>query len=321
MLARHDVRGVRAAVDLRLIAGSDVSLTGRGKARVALCVFHGERTPSLHVYSDHFHCFGCGRHGDVFDWLRDVREMSFRQAFEYLGGQADRASAPMPQGVGEWCKQDTDAVPPSDDADASERIRQGREAWDTAGDPDGTTLAYLNGRGLIPPPEPVIRSRPRIWWDVQRQYPEMLVAVTDAETGESIGCQITRLKPDGSGKADVTRKRINLCRGGFVRLFPPRPMLALAEGVETALAASAIFGEPCWATLGSSTLAKAPPLPPVVKQVMICVDHDAAGVEAARAAIAAYRARDLAVQVRVPTVSDTDFADVWLSRLCEGGDA
>ena len=36
------------------------------------CPFHADRTPSLKLYGDHFHCFGCGAHGDVIDltaWL------------------------------------------------------------------------------------------------------------------------------------------------------------------------------------------------------------------------------------------------------------
>ena len=32
-----------------------------------LCPFHADRTPSLKLYADHFHCFGCGAHGDVID--------------------------------------------------------------------------------------------------------------------------------------------------------------------------------------------------------------------------------------------------------------
>jgi DNA polymerase bacteriophage-type len=33
------------------------------------CPFHGDRTPSCRIYEDHFHCFGCGAHGDHLDWL------------------------------------------------------------------------------------------------------------------------------------------------------------------------------------------------------------------------------------------------------------
>ena len=34
---------------------------------VARCPFHSDRTPSMKLYEDHFHCFGCGAHGDVID--------------------------------------------------------------------------------------------------------------------------------------------------------------------------------------------------------------------------------------------------------------
>lgn len=35
------------------------------------CPFHADRTPSLKLYGDHFHCFGCGAHGDVITSRRD----------------------------------------------------------------------------------------------------------------------------------------------------------------------------------------------------------------------------------------------------------
>jgi CHC2 zinc finger len=37
--------------------------------KIVCPTFHSEKTPSLHVYADHFHCFGCGAHGDRIDWL------------------------------------------------------------------------------------------------------------------------------------------------------------------------------------------------------------------------------------------------------------
>ena len=39
-----------------------LEVDGQGKA---LCVEHDEDTPSMHVYDDHVHCFGCSFHGDV----------------------------------------------------------------------------------------------------------------------------------------------------------------------------------------------------------------------------------------------------------------
>jgi DNA primase len=56
----------------------------RGKA---LCPFHGERTPSFMVNQKKqtFHCFGCGEHGDVVDFIMKLHGLSFKDALVYLG--------------------------------------------------------------------------------------------------------------------------------------------------------------------------------------------------------------------------------------------
>lgn len=56
--------------DLRRVVAEDLKHPGR--AGKFPCPFHGEgqeRTPSLHVEADHFHCFGCNKHGDALDWI------------------------------------------------------------------------------------------------------------------------------------------------------------------------------------------------------------------------------------------------------------
>ena len=41
---------------------------------MALCPFHNDRHPSLYVADDHYHCFACGEHGDVIDFVyKDAR--------------------------------------------------------------------------------------------------------------------------------------------------------------------------------------------------------------------------------------------------------
>jgi hypothetical protein len=64
-------------------------------SRKISCPFHEEdNTPSLHVYDDHFHCFGCGAHGDHFTWLRDVERLSYEAALELLLGWHGRIAQP-----------------------------------------------------------------------------------------------------------------------------------------------------------------------------------------------------------------------------------
>lgn len=47
---------------------------------MALCIFHDERTPSMKLYDDHFHCFGCGEHGDVTDLVAKLLNLSPKEA-------------------------------------------------------------------------------------------------------------------------------------------------------------------------------------------------------------------------------------------------
>ena len=52
-----------------------------GKAR---CPFHNDHTPSLLVKEDHYHCFGCGAHGDVIDFVAGLFSLSPWEAAKKL---------------------------------------------------------------------------------------------------------------------------------------------------------------------------------------------------------------------------------------------
>ena len=42
----------------------------------ASCLFHEERTPSMKLYDDHFHCYGCGEHGDIITLAEKIFSIS-----------------------------------------------------------------------------------------------------------------------------------------------------------------------------------------------------------------------------------------------------
>lgn len=48
------------------------------------CPLHGERTPSLKVHQDFWHCFGCGAGGDAISWVQAVDGVSFTDACKKL---------------------------------------------------------------------------------------------------------------------------------------------------------------------------------------------------------------------------------------------
>src|SRR5512135_3610372 len=85
---------VRAANDIVDVIGSYLPLKKAGATFVALCPFHKEKTPSFHVnpHRQIFHCFGCGKGGDVFSFVRDFESVDFPESVKRL---ADRAKIPL----------------------------------------------------------------------------------------------------------------------------------------------------------------------------------------------------------------------------------
>ncbi|MBK8176554.1 MAG: DNA primase [Rhodospirillales bacterium] len=79
---------LRARVGLAEVIGARVRLVRRGRQFLGLCPFHGEKTPSFHVYEDHFHCFGCGAHGSLFDFVMLSESVGFRDAVERIAALA-----------------------------------------------------------------------------------------------------------------------------------------------------------------------------------------------------------------------------------------
>lgn len=72
------------------IVGRYVSLKKRGREHEALCPFHKEKTPSFTVNdAKRFaHCFGCGWHGDIFQFVMDIEGVKFPEAVARITGEA-----------------------------------------------------------------------------------------------------------------------------------------------------------------------------------------------------------------------------------------
>ncbi len=90
MIHKEDIEKVRNAADLHEIVSATVALKPSGiGSYVGLCPFHDEKTPSFSVRPAMgvWHCFGCGRSGDVFKYVEEQENIDFREAVELL---ADR---------------------------------------------------------------------------------------------------------------------------------------------------------------------------------------------------------------------------------------
>lgn len=86
LFTKESLELLKSRVDLVDVLSSHVELKRAGPAFKALCPFHDEKTPSFVVQrgDSHYHCFGCGAHGDAIQFLMQHLKMSFIEAVESL---------------------------------------------------------------------------------------------------------------------------------------------------------------------------------------------------------------------------------------------
>ena len=87
---------VKKTADIVEVVGQYVELKKRGQNYVGLCPFHSERSPSFTVNQSKqiYHCFGCGRGGDIFTFWMEYHNLSFPQSLKDL---AERYNIPLPR--------------------------------------------------------------------------------------------------------------------------------------------------------------------------------------------------------------------------------
>ena len=81
------VEEIKERLDLTDYVRRYVNLQKAGRSFKGLCPFHSEKTPSFFVFpeSQHWRCFGCQRHGDIFTFAMEYNGWDFRTALEELG--------------------------------------------------------------------------------------------------------------------------------------------------------------------------------------------------------------------------------------------
>jgi DNA primase len=150
------VRRVREAIDLVQLMGDYATVKRSGNHHTCCCPFHQERTPSLHLYDDgHYHCFGCGAHGDAITLVREKEHLDFADALELLARRAGIELVFEKGGANRMGRNERDQL-----LEAHEMATRFYEhvLWETA--EGAEARAYLLGRGLS---EAVIR-RFRLGW-------------------------------------------------------------------------------------------------------------------------------------------------------------
>ena len=92
---------IKRAADIVQVIGQYVQLKKAGKNFMGLCPFHAEKSPSFTVSPDRqmFHCFGCKKGGDVFDFWMAYHGVTFPEALKDL---AERYNITITETFSSW---------------------------------------------------------------------------------------------------------------------------------------------------------------------------------------------------------------------------
>ncbi len=86
-ISNDDVQYIRHNAPIDDVIGQYTQLKNSGGGtKKGLCPFHDEKTPSFHVTpgKGYYHCFGCGKGGDVISFLMEKEHLSFTETIERL---------------------------------------------------------------------------------------------------------------------------------------------------------------------------------------------------------------------------------------------
>lgn len=335
MISEAEIAAARSRIPLPELIGRDVALKRRGKEQYGLCPFHNERTPSFYVFSDHYHCFGCGAHGNAISYLMRLRNLDFPTAVHELAQlpavaqPARRTNPTPPPSAAGTDRQDTERV--------AAIMRQS-----TPITPDTDAYVYLVSRGLSPN-QPALRAHAALYChEVGGPLPAVIAPLTNSKgevtAVQRIWCRrraeyeadpgghlkMCRHLFSGQARAEVERsiadvpdsrmplqvrkKTLGEMQDGAVRLAPAGRRLGLAEGVESAVAASMLYRMPVWAVCGAARLATV--WVPDEVEVWIMGDNGDTGHALAQRAVEAHEARGRRCGVIYPAERFGDFADM-----------
>jgi DNA polymerase len=274
----------------------------RGKIR---CPFHDDHAPSLQVYADHYHCFACGAHGDLVDWLMKVEGLDHAEAARVIATWGGEAAIEQP-------------ITFDKEMARVSALRLWEEAVPITGTPAARYLGDIRGIDVAALPVDIavaLRFHPRCPFGPGERHPCLLALMTDATTGAATGVQRTALTADAR-KID----RRMLGRSGVVRLWPFGPTLVVGEGLETTLAAATRLRHgsapltPAWAALSANALGKLPVLS-AVERLVLLIDHDEVGRAAGRQCTERWRRAGRAVVRLMPSTPGEDFNNLILRGI------
>lgn len=247
-----------------------------------------------------YFCNGCGA-GDGFRLAMALTGKAFKDLAAELDSRVLGLAKDEPRQKPDWKK-------------LVARIYQGNLP---VSDIDPVVL-YLRGRGIQSIPRRFLRFNPSVWnWCARSAYPAMVAALFDVN-GKRKGYHLTFITKEGRKACIEDQKLYTPGETGdcVIRLSDVAPHIGLAEGIETALSVTQLYGIPCWAT-GDAGRMERFKLPAGIEKVSIFADIDHTHTGEAAAELLAKR---LIVQEKIhaDVIRDCprgqDYNDLLLSK-------
>lgn len=89
-MEQRDIDDIKNKLNIVDIISGYIPLTKAGRNYKGVCPFHSEKTPSFMVSQELqiFKCFGCGKGGNIFNFVQEIEGMDFVSAAKYLADKA-----------------------------------------------------------------------------------------------------------------------------------------------------------------------------------------------------------------------------------------
>ena len=310
------------------VVSAYVPLTKKGANHWGLCPFHHEKTPSFSVSESRqiFHCFGCGKGGGAIRFVMEVENLSFPDAVRKLAEQAGMEVPDSGAGEGQWREKRKRILELNKEA-----ARFYRSMLD---DPRGAHVAeYIAVKRRISPKYSArfgLGAAPDAWDTLIRAMMEkgyqkadlieaglavagknggiydkyrnrLMLPVIDVR-GDVIGFT-SRVMDDSTPKylntpeTAIFKKRSILYGLNYAK-NTKRPNFILVEGNIDVITMHQAGFDNTVATMGTAlTEEHIKLLSRYTKELILCLDNDAAGVDATQRAIALLKNSDIAVRV------------------------
>lgn len=88
-ISQKDIDFILDTLDIVDLISEYIKLEKKGRNYLGLCPFHNEKTPSFTVSREKkiFHCFGCNKGGNVFQFLSQIENITYAQAVSKLASR------------------------------------------------------------------------------------------------------------------------------------------------------------------------------------------------------------------------------------------